>query len=169
MLLENAGPLPRRTLIHEVDDANAPSEETSDHPPPAVIAYDDVPEIHPFPGGGAKNRLLITPERSGCQRAERFGLYEASPGLGSVWHTHPLETGEEDLFYILHGEGTMVYLQDGKEHRFDFSTGDAIHSHHLTNYTFNRGQDELRIVFINAPNPTATIKHRALGKTDSKE
>ncbi len=53
----------------------------------------------------------------------------------------------------------MVYLQEGKEHQLPFREGDAIHSHHLTNYTKNTGTEDLWIPFSGGPNPSGTIVH----------
>jgi len=80
------------------------------------------------------------------------------PGKGSSWHTHPAEIGEEDLFYIARGKGTMYYLQGGEEHRFEFREGDAIQSHHLTNYTWNTGPKILDPLCRRAQSPR-TIVH----------
>ena len=53
----------------------------------------------------------------------------------------------------------MVYLQGGKIHSFEFKAGDAIHSHHLTNYTKNTNPEVLQMVYSGAPHPAGTIAH----------
>jgi oxalate decarboxylase/phosphoglucose isomerase-like protein (cupin superfamily) len=102
------------------------------------------------------NRNMLTPETVGARHG-RFGTALATPGTGSFWHTHPADVGEEDLFYTIRGTGTMVYLHGGKVHSFEFHAGDAIHSHHLTNFTTNHTDADLEMVYSGAPHPPGTI------------
>lgn len=53
----------------------------------------------------------------------------------------------------------MVYLQGGKVHTFEFRDGDAIHSHHLTNYTTNHTNEDLLMLYSGAPHPPGTTVH----------
>ncbi len=126
--------------------------------PPQLVRTQDVAEVK-FGNRGIMNRQLLFPHNVGCKRA-RFGIALEKTGQGSQWHTHPIEAGEEDLFYIASGHGTMFYLQGGQCHSAPFKKGDAIHSHHLTNYTINTGTEDVYMPFVNAPIPTNTILHK---------
>ena len=73
-----------------------------------------------------------------------------------MWHTHPFNFGpditcQEDIWYVLSGEGTMYYKLSGVLKSFEFKKGDIVHSKHLTNYTWNTGQDLLVIPFFEIP------------------
>jgi len=152
-------PLPVKTIIYGIkNDEGHGYVDSEDLKPPQLIQPGDVEEIMVFPEGGAKNRRLLNPDTVGCKYG-RLGTYLAESGYGSTWHTHPLDVEEEDLFYIASGKGTMIYLQGGKVHIFEFKEGDAIHSHHLTNYTINTGTEDTFIPVVGAPNPVSTIRH----------
>jgi mannose-6-phosphate isomerase-like protein (cupin superfamily) len=153
-------PLPETTIIYGVkNDKGFEYVDSVDLKPPQVIHPEGIEEKVLFVHGGAKDRHMLYPEIVGSKYG-RFGTYLAKPGTGSTWHTHPLEAGEEDLFYIARGRGTMYYLHGGQEHSFEFKEGDAIHSHHLTNYTRNTGNEDLFIPFSGAPNPSRIIRHK---------
>lgn len=151
-------PLPARTIIYGVqNDQGQNHVDSVNLKPPQLILPEDIP-ITTFTHGGLTNRRLLHPENVGACHG-RFGTALETPGTGSFWHTHPLEIGEEDLFYTIRGRGTMVYLQGGKVHSFEFRGGDAIHSHHLTNYTINHTGENLEMVYCGAPHPQGTIVH----------
>jgi oxalate decarboxylase/phosphoglucose isomerase-like protein (cupin superfamily) len=151
-------PLPVRTIIYGVkNDKGSGFVDSTRLKPPQLVRPGDV-EISYFTKGGLANRRLLHPEVVGARHG-RFGTAWEVQGTGSTWHTHPIEIGEEDLFYAISGKGTMVYLQGGKLHSFEFKAGDAIHSHHLTNYTKNTNPEVLQMVYSGAPHPAGTIAH----------
>jgi quercetin dioxygenase-like cupin family protein len=81
--------------------------------------------------------------------------YEPVDG-GTTWHTHPLNFGpeiscQEDIWYVLRGKGTMYYKRSGELKSFEFKQGDIVHSKHLTNYTWNTGNELLVIPFFEIP------------------
>jgi len=154
-------PLPATTIIYGVkNDKGFGYVDSVDLKPPQVVRPEDVEETQ-FTKGGLTNRRLLFPETVGSKHG-RFGTALEKPGHGSTWHTHPLEVGEEDLFYAVRGgKGTYVYLQGGKVHTFEFKEGDAIHSHHLTNFTRNTGDEDLFMLFTGAPSPWATTVHES--------
>jgi oxalate decarboxylase/phosphoglucose isomerase-like protein (cupin superfamily) len=81
--------------------------------------------------------------------------YEPVNG-GTTWHTHPLNFGpeiscQEDIWYVLRGKGTMYYKRSGELKSFEFKQGDIVHSKHLTNYTWNTGDELLVIPFFEIP------------------
>ncbi len=152
-------PLPARTIIHGVqNDDGRGHVDSIELKPPQLIRPADL-EITPFTAGGLTNRRMLTPETVGARHG-RFGTALETPGTGSFWHTHPLEIGEEDLFYTIRGKGTMVYLQARQVHSFEFHEGDAIHSHHLTNFTTNHTDADLVMVYSGAPHPPGTTVHK---------
>lgn len=151
-------PLPVRTIIYGVkNDKGLEHVDSIELKPPQLVRRSDI-KTTSFSRGGIINWRMINPNTVSCKHG-RFGMALEEPGKGSSWHTHPLKTGEEDLFYIHKGKGVMVYLQGGKVHSFEFREGDAIHSHHLTNYTKNTGSADLWIPFSGAPHPSGTIVH----------
>lgn len=151
-------PLPAKTIIYGVkNDKGFGHVDSVNLKPPQLVRPEDI-EVTGFTKGGLTNRRLLFPETVGCKHG-RFGTALETPGKGSTWHTHPLEIEEEDLFYTISGKGTMVYLQGGRVHSFEFKEGDAIHSHHLTDYTNNTGTEDLVMVFSGAPHPSGTIVH----------
>lgn len=151
-------PLPVRTIIHGVkNDDGGGYRDSLDLKPPQLIRREQI-EVTGFTKGGILNRKMLNPETVGARHG-RFGTAWETPGTGSIWHTHPLEIGEEDLFYTIKGKGTMLYLQGGKVHSLEFGDGDAIHSRHLTNYTTNPTDQDLVMVFSGAPHPAETIVH----------
>lgn len=151
-------PLPARTIVYGVqNDDGRGHVDSPDLKPPQLIRQKDI-EITPFTKGGLINRKMLTAETVGARHG-RFGTALETPGKGSFWHTHPLEVGEEDLFYTIRGKGTMVYLQGGEVHTFEFRDGDAIHSHHLTNYTTNQTDEDLVMVYSGGPHPPGTMVH----------
>jgi oxalate decarboxylase/phosphoglucose isomerase-like protein (cupin superfamily) len=155
-ILFSIAPLPQTTIIYGVkNDEGLEYVDSVNLKPPQVVNADNV-ATHSF--GTIIARHLLYPETVGAQHG-RLGTALEKPGMGSQWHTHPLEVGEEDLFYIAKGEGTYVYLQGGKVHTFKFKEGDAVHSHHLTNYTLNTGSEDAFIPFVGAPSPARTILH----------
>ena len=89
--------------------------------------------------------------------------YEPVNG-GTTWHTHPLNLGpelcNEDVFYILRGKGVMYYKRSGEVRSLEFRQGDIIHSKHLTNYTWNTGNEPLVIPFVNVPHVPFDIDER---------
>jgi oxalate decarboxylase/phosphoglucose isomerase-like protein (cupin superfamily) len=151
-------PLPARTIIHGVqNDDGRGHVDSLDLRPPQLVRPADIP-VTSFTAGGITNRRMLTPDTVGARHG-RFGTALETPGKGSFWHTHPVEIGEEDLFYTIRGKGTMVYLHGGKVHSFEFHEGDAIHSHHLTNFTTNRTDRDLVMVYSGAPHPPGTTVH----------
>ncbi len=74
---------------------------------------------------------------------------------GTTWHTHPLHLGpglcNEDIWYVLRGEGMMYYKRSGELKSLPFKAGDIVHSKHLTNFTCNTGNDVLVIPFFDVP------------------
>ena len=151
-------PLPARTVIHGVqNDDGRGHVDSLDLRPPQLIRPADI-AITPFTAGGLTNRNMLTLDTVGARHG-RFGTALETPGTGSFWHTHPADVGEEDLFYTIRGTGTMVYLHGGKVHSFEFHAGDAIHSHHLTNFTRNHTVADLEMVYSGAPHPPGTIVH----------
>ena len=151
-------PLPMTTVIYGVKNDKGPGfVDSVNIRPPQLVRPGDVQMVR-FAKGGIVNWRLLYPEIVGG-KIGRLGIALEKPGMGSSWHTHPQEIGEEDLFYIARGKGTMFYLQGGEEHRFEFREGDAIHSRHLTNYTWNTGSEDLWIPFVGAPNPPRTMVH----------
>ena len=151
-------PLPVKTIIHGVkNDKGLGYVDSADLKPPQLVRREGV-EMTAFSKGGLVNWRLLSPQTVGSKHG-RYGIALEKSGKGSTWHTHPKEIGEEDLFYIHKGKGVMVYLQGGKERHIPFREGDAIHSHHLTNYTKNTGTEDLWIPFSGAPNPSGTILH----------
>jgi len=151
-------PLPERTLIHagSFDDHEGHVDSASLEPP-LLVRPEAIP-LSTFTKGGLVNRRMLFPESVGARHG-RVGTALETPGQGSFWHTHPQETGEEDLFYTISGTGTMVYVQDGVVKTFPFGPGDAIHSHHLTNYTMNPGDEDLVMLYSGAPHPGTTLTH----------
>ncbi len=151
-------PLPAKTIIYGIkNDKGVGYVDAPNLKPPKLVRPEDV-EVSYFTKGGLANRRLLHTEVVGSKHG-RFGTAWETQGTGSTWHTHPLEIGEEDLFYAISGKGTMVYLQGGKVHSFEFKGGDAIHSHHLTNYTKNTNPEILQMVYSGAPHPIGTIVH----------
>ena len=151
-------PLPAKTIIYGVkNDKGLGYVDSPKLKPPQLVRPEDV-EISLFSKGGIANRKMLHADVVPCKHG-RFGTSWEKQGTGSTWHTHPLEIGEEDLFYAISGKGMMVYLQGGKLHSFEFKPGDAIHSHHLTNYTKNINPEDLQMVFVGAPHPIGTIVH----------
>ena len=148
--------LPMRTIVHEeIGGKVVGCVDSVEFAPPRLVRPAEIPET-PFTSGGLINLKMLTPETVGARNG-RFGTALERPGTGSTWHTHP--PGEEDLFYVCRGKGTMFYLQAGQVHSFEFREGDGIHSHHLTNYTMNHTDRDLFMVFSGAQNPPRTIIH----------
>jgi oxalate decarboxylase/phosphoglucose isomerase-like protein (cupin superfamily) len=159
-------PLPVRTIIHGVkNDDGGGYRDSLDLKPPQLIRQEQI-EVTGFTKGGLLNRKMLNPATVGARHG-RFGTAWETPGTGSFWHTHPIESRvpnlysicEEDLFYTISGKGTYVYLHGGKVETFEFRDGDAVHSRHVTNYTTNHTDQELVMVFSGAPDPPATITH----------
>lgn len=157
-ILFGIAPLPVKTVIYGVkNDKGGGFVDSVNLKPPQLVTPNDVEEIVTSKAG-LRNRRFLFPQTVDCRHG-RLGLAIERPGMGSQWHTHPLEVEEEDLFYIANGKGSMFYLQGGKIHSFEFREGDAIHSHHLTNYTVNTCNEDIYIPFVGAPYPQGTIRH----------
>jgi mannose-6-phosphate isomerase-like protein (cupin superfamily) len=138
--------------------------------PPAVVNLNDVKGVEWFPEGGGITKFLGTEYTMGL-RYHNCGVFSADPEKGSSWHTHPEETGEEELLYILKGKGTLYYKQNRKDYEIPFKKGDGIYTGHLTHYVKNTGKEPLSILFYLAPLPMTTIiygglRDRGLGYVD---
>lgn len=150
-------PLPAKTIIYGVkNDTGRGHVDSTDLKPPQIVHPEAVELTHI---GTIDNKRLLSPQTVGCKHG-RFSTALEKPGMGSRWHTHPIEGGEEDLFYVASGIGTYIYLQGGKVHTFEFKEGDAIHSQHLTNYTINTGTEDTFMPVLGAPFPMTTILHK---------
>ena len=84
-----------------------------------------------------------------------FGITYEPVDCGTTWHTHPLDLGpelrNEDLWHVLYGKGVMYYKRSGELKSLEFKEGDTIHSKHLTNLTWNTGDELLVIPVLNVP------------------
>ena len=137
---------------------------------PAVVNYHDVEGVNYFPDEGGITKFLVTEYTAGAVY-HNGGIFLAEPGQGSSWHTHPEETKEEELLYIVEGEGTLYYKQNRTDYKIPFKKGDGIYTGHLTHRVENTGNKPLRILFYIAPLPMTTIiygglRDRGLGYVD---
>ena len=139
-------------------DLTPPPVDYSYLEPPAIVNVNDVEGIEEFSEGGGITKYLITEYTAGV-RCNNCGVFLAGPGQGSSWHTHTIETGQEDIFYIANGKGNYIYLQNGKVCTFEFKEGDAILSKHLTNYTWNTGTEDILIPYSSAPLGSISLLH----------
>lgn len=150
-------PLPMTTIIYGGRRDRGLGYVDYAHLDPPILVHPGDVELSHF--GSADNRYLITPENAGLKYMNRLGTALEKVGKGTRWHTHTIETGQEDLFYIARGKGTYVYLQEGKVHTFEFREGDAILSKHLTNYTWNTGTEDLLMPVAGAPLASVNLLH----------
>jgi oxalate decarboxylase/phosphoglucose isomerase-like protein (cupin superfamily) len=150
-------PLPMTTIIYGGRRDRGLGYVDSAHLNPPLLVHPEDVELAHF--GTADNRRMITPENAALKHMSGLGTALEKVGKGTRWHTHTIETGQEDLFYIAKGKGTYVYLQEGKVHTFEFKEGDAILSKHLTNYTWNTGTEDLLIPVAGAPLGSVNLLH----------
>jgi hypothetical protein len=85
-----------------------------------------------------------------CPRDARHGIVLAH---------HPAEVGEEDLFYTIRERARWSTCTGARRTPSSFTRGDAIHSHHLTNFTRNHTDADLEMAYSGAPHPPGTIVH----------
>jgi hypothetical protein len=150
-------PLPMTTIIYGGRrDRGLGYVDYAHLDPPVLVHPEDVKLWH---FGSAGNRNLITPDNAKLKYMGNLGTALEKVGKGTRWHTHTIETGQEDIFYIKNGRGIYVYLQNGKVHTFDFEAGDAILSKHLTNYTWNTGTEDMLIPYSGAPLGSVNLLH----------
>ena len=153
-------PLPVSTIIYGVRrDKGVGYVDSVNLEPPRLVHLADPEEVRGH-RGGATNKRFFTPQNTPLKYMSGFGVAIERPGTGTEWHTHPMEEEQEDLFFIAKGKGTMILLQGGKVHTFEFKEGDAILSQYLTNYTWNTGKEDLIIPVAGAPLGSKTARHK---------
>ena len=133
--------------------------------PPAVVNYHDVEGVEYFPEGGGITKFLVTEYTAGAVH-HNGGIFLAEPGQGSSWHTHPEETEEEEIMYIVEGEGTLYYKQNRTDYEIPFKKGDGIFTGHLTHCVKNTGKKPLRVLFYLAPLPMTCLLYTSPSPRD---
>jgi len=121
---------------------------------PKLVNVDQIEPTPRYPKGGAIVKVLLSSRTVGTKTAE-LGIFIANPGQGSDWHFHPtfVEPGlpEEDLFYVIKGEGTLFFKEDGEVKSMKIKSGDAVFTGHVEHCTKNTGAEPLIIIFARAP------------------
>jgi len=150
-------PLPLTTIVYGgLRDRGLGFVDYAHLDPPVVGVPENTPIFH---FGNLENRKLIDADKAGMKHMDGIEGVIEKVGLGSMWHTHTIESGQEDIFYICNGKGSYVYIKQGKIHVIPFREGDAIFSKHLTNYTWNSGQEDIEMATAIAPRGSKVIRH----------
>jgi mannose-6-phosphate isomerase-like protein (cupin superfamily) len=96
------------------------------------------------PGGGGTWQRLI--ESAETEAGLIFGFGRLKPGEGRGWHIHP--AGEDEIFYVIEGEGLAHWRADGRVHQAPLSGGTAFYTPGaLENNVTNTGERDLLSVY----------------------
>jgi mannose-6-phosphate isomerase-like protein (cupin superfamily) len=103
------------------------------------------------PGGGGRWHRLI--ESADTEAGLIFGFGRLRPGEGRGWHVHP--AGEDEIFFVIEGEGLAQWKVDGRVQQAELPAGSAFYTPgDLENNVINMGtQDLLSVYCIHKPLP----------------
>jgi mannose-6-phosphate isomerase-like protein (cupin superfamily) len=108
-----------------------------------IVHVEDIGERTP-PGGGGKWRRLINAEDT--EAGLIFGFGRIKPGDGRGWHSHP--AGEDEVFYVIEGEGLAEWKYDGEVYQQKISSGTSFYTPgDMDNNITNVGDSDLLSVF----------------------
>jgi oxalate decarboxylase/phosphoglucose isomerase-like protein (cupin superfamily) len=108
-----------------------------------VSKLQQVPGRTPPDGGGTWHRLI---DPADTEAGLIFGFGRMKPGEGRGWHIHP--PGEDEIFYVIEGEGLAEWKEDGEVHREKLSAGTALYTPgNMENNVTNVGTKDLLSVY----------------------
>jgi mannose-6-phosphate isomerase-like protein (cupin superfamily) len=113
-----------------------------------IVAVEEIEGKTPTDGGGTWHRLI---DASDTEAGLIFGFGRIRPGDGRGWHSHP--AGEDEVFYVIEGEGLAEWKYEGKVHRKKIFSGTALYTpgDMANNITNVGGKDLLSIFCIYKP------------------
>jgi len=101
--------------------------------------------------GGLRSRRIITKKSVGSEKL-MVGIATCDPGKGHDWHCHV--DGQEEVLYIVEGEVTVTWIEDGLEKKLVAKKGDCIFSPSgVENKIVNTGNTQLIMVACIVPPP----------------
>jgi oxalate decarboxylase/phosphoglucose isomerase-like protein (cupin superfamily) len=115
-----------------------------------IARVENVEGKGPPQGGGIWHRLI---ESADTDAGLIFGFGRLKPGEGRGWHTHP--PGEDEIFYVIEGEGLAEWVHEGQTYRERVSSGCVFYTPGaMENNITNVGHTDLLSVYcIYKPTP----------------
>ncbi len=96
------------------------------------------------PNGGGFWRRLIT--STDTEAGLIFGFGTIKPGEGRGWHIHP--AGEDEVFFLIEGEGLAEWKYEGEVQQQKIASGTAFYTPgDMENNITNVGDSDLKCVF----------------------
>ena len=115
-----------------------------------ISKVENVEGKRPPEGSGTWHRLI---ESADTEAGLIFGFGRLKPGEGRGWHSHP--GGEDEIFYVIEGEGLAEWKHEGQTYRERVSSECAFYTPGaMENNITNVGDRDLLSVYcIYKPNP----------------
>jgi mannose-6-phosphate isomerase-like protein (cupin superfamily) len=109
-----------------------------------IVNFKDIEGNPPRTGGGGIWRRLIGADKTESGLVLGYGVVK--PGDGRGWHSHP--PGEDEIFYVIEGEGMAEWKIDGKLYQKKISSGSAFYTPgNMENNISNIGETDLLGVY----------------------
>ncbi len=108
-----------------------------------IVTVEQVEGKTPPNGGGLWRRLITSAD---TEAGLLFGYGVIKPGDGRGWHIHP--EGEDEVFFVIHGDGLAQWKSEGEIHEQRISSGTAFYTPgDMENNITNVGNSDLLCVF----------------------
>ena len=108
-----------------------------------IINVDQVEARTPAGGDGLWKRLI---DANNTESGLVFGFGSIKPGESRGWHIHP--AGEDEILFVIEGNGLAEWEHDGKRYQKEISSGTAFYTPGLMEHNItNIGEDELLNVY----------------------
>jgi len=108
-----------------------------------ITKLEEIEGKQPPDGGGTWYRLI---ESADTEAGLIFGFGRLKPGEGRGWHSHP--QGEDEVFFVIEGEGLVEWKFNGKPYQKKISSGTAFYPPgDMENNVTNVGEGDLLSVY----------------------